>query len=269
VFSGEPAQPTKRPEDMTDEEMGAWIRGMDNELDPAAVKNTIILGAYHIERGVRDVPAWSAEMGKSIKEWVNLTADEMRGIYTTAMSHVDDRTKAYAAVPSDHQEKLRRDVQKLVGEGKPFSVLVAHLKAQGVPQYTDVAKRMWAIAKAEAGARETFNPKPTDPRVEVGKAKQATAGAAGEAEPKKPIDRQASVGHNARVNLAQKIAIAVTLLAVAVFLFVGGHRATAGDPWGQVSWDYTDWGRTVADAIGILLVGGVVTWLLGIRRKRS
>jgi type IV secretory pathway VirB2 component (pilin) len=108
------------------------------------------------------------------------------------------------------------------------------------------------------------------------------------------------------MNLAQKIAVAVTLLSVAVFLFVGGHKVEAGGAWvaytakeiadkglknvvspvppgvsflfdgnpddiaGMVwtTGKVTDWSRTWIDIIGILLVGGAAVLLLGIRRKR-
>jgi hypothetical protein len=79
------------------------------------------------------------------------------------------------------------------------------------------------------------------------------------------------------MNLAQKIAIAVTLLAVAVFLFVGGHRVRYWDTTvsrlvdGRIEYGhqvaYTDWQRTYADIVGILLVGGAATLLLGIKRR--
>jgi hypothetical protein len=72
------------------------------------------------------------------------------------------------------------------------------------------------------------------------------------------------------MNLAQKIAIAVTGLAVAVFLFAGGQHVAYPDAFTRftgIGW-YTDWGATFADCAGILLVGGVATWLLGVRRKR-
>jgi hypothetical protein len=78
------------------------------------------------------------------------------------------------------------------------------------------------------------------------------------------------------MNLAQKIAACVTLLVIAAFLFAGGHQTGSWErDWdGNISPDsvyysHMDIGRTAMDAIGILLVGGVATILLGIKRARK
>lgn len=66
-----------------------------------------------------------------------------------------------------------------------------------------------------------------------------------------------------KLNLAQKLSVSATLLAVAVFLFAGGCQTTNWqDRWGDSK--CMDGGRTIAVSIGILLVGGVVTFLLGL-----
>ncbi len=77
-------------------------------------------------------------------------------------------------------------------------------------------------------------------------------------------------GAKQTMTLAQRICIGVTLLVVAVFMFAGGHREYLSTGYyGAPTESYTDPGRTSMDTVGILLVGGVVTWLLGIRRKRK
>ena len=83
-----------------------------------------------------------------------------------------------------------------------------------------------------------------------------------------------------KLNLAQKLVVSATLLTVAVFLLAGGVRRWGTRPyiyydrWGnrstqEQSVEYTDWGRTTADAVGIMRVGGVVTFLLGLIPKRK
>jgi|GEM_PF-4571054 len=105
-----------------------------------------------------------------------------------------------------------------------------------------------------------------------------------------------------KLKLAQKIAAAATLLAVVVFLFAGGSRVSMwqlstsdsggldlsrlrgesprfkleGGEYGAVVrsevapegaryvGECTDWGRTTAVSVGILLAGCVVTFLLGL-----
>ncbi len=129
-------------------------------VEPKALKAIVTVAGYHIEKGVRDFAAFSAEMAKEFKDWANPTAEEMRGIYNVAISHVDDRSKGYAAIPSDHQAILRGNVQKAVKDGKPFSTILAHLKAEGVPEYADAAKQMWAVAEDEQAAREQLNQTP-------------------------------------------------------------------------------------------------------------
>jgi len=66
------------------------------------------------------------------------------------------------------------------------------------------------------------------------------------------------------MNLAQKIAVAVTLIAVAMFLFNGGH--TNQNPGYR---RYTEWPETWTDVTSIVLVGGATVLLLGIRRRKS
>jgi len=83
------------------------------------------------------------------------------------------------------------------------------------------------------------------------------------------FDIPARASYNPAMNLAQKIAVAVTLLAVAVFLFAGGARIKPPEGYSFGGASPQNWGQTVADVIGILLVGGVAVFLLGIRRKRS
>ncbi len=68
------------------------------------------------------------------------------------------------------------------------------------------------------------------------------------------------------MNLAQKIALAVTLLAVAVFLFAGGARLKPPEGYSFGGASPPNWGQTAANIVGILLVGGVAMFLLGIRR---
>jgi hypothetical protein len=79
------------------------------------------------------------------------------------------------------------------------------------------------------------------------------------------------------MNLAQKIAVAVTLLVVAVFLLLGGHktrRYVHDYEVGRLDRGFlivaavTDNAATFRDVVGILLTGGAATVLLGIRRKR-
>ncbi len=62
------------------------------------------------------------------------------------------------------------------------------------------------------------------------------------------------------MNLAQKITIAVTLLAVAVFLI--------GGAWGIWLYIENDGVKAVVGTAGILALGGSVFLFLGIRRKR-
>ena len=74
------------------------------------------------------------------------------------------------------------------------------------------------------------------------------------------------------MNLAQKIAVAVTLLAVAVFLFLqAGHEFTAREAMlmaMQAECGKTLWYTTVLDVVGIVLVGGAATVLLGIKKRK-
>jgi hypothetical protein len=77
------------------------------------------------------------------------------------------------------------------------------------------------------------------------------------------------------MNKAQKIASGATLLAVAVFLFTGGHRVKRSrivvKEGFEREWQTrleTDASRTMMDIVGIVLAGGVVTAFLGsIKRK--
>lgn len=75
-----------------------------------------------------------------------------------------------------------------------------------------------------------------------------------------------------KLNLAQKIAVAVTLLVVAVFLFLqAGREFTAQEAMRlamQAECGRTLWYTTVLDVAGIVLVGGAVTLLLGIRKRK-
>lgn len=86
------------------------------------------------------------------------------------------------------------------------------------------------------------------------------------------------------LSLIQKLAVCVTLLVEAIFLFVGGCQVGIWRLVGSnhqivrsVSRPYNaysagtcmDWGRTIAVGIGILLVGGVVTFLLGLISERA
>lgn len=85
------------------------------------------------------------------------------------------------------------------------------------------------------------------------------------------------------LTLIQKLAVSVTLLVVAIFLFAGGCQVAmwskyngtivrcAGKPYGAASQVGTcmDWGRTLAVTVGILLVGGVATFLLGLMSARK
>jgi hypothetical protein len=123
------------------------------------------------------------------------------------------------------------------------------------------------------------------------------------------LDISARHAYNPAMNLAQKVAVAVTLLAVALFLFIGGHKVLSVGGWyghtaeeiadrglknvvplkdapagihigvhgnpddvaGVVwtNWRVTDWPKTCVDIIGILLVGGAAVVLLGIKHRRS
>lgn len=74
------------------------------------------------------------------------------------------------------------------------------------------------------------------------------------------------------LNLAQKIAVAVTLLAVAVFLFLqAGREYSSRDGMAlviQAEYGRTLWYTTVLDVAGIVLVGGAVTVLLGFKKRK-
>jgi len=69
------------------------------------------------------------------------------------------------------------------------------------------------------------------------------------------------------MSIGQRIVVVVTLLAVAVFLFSGGSRAR--DIFGGTIDLGMDVGKTIVYVIGIVLVGGALTILLGGRGKRA
>lgn len=66
------------------------------------------------------------------------------------------------------------------------------------------------------------------------------------------------------MNLAQKIAVAATLLVVAVLLVLIGHQDPTPIPGGE----YVPIAFSLTDAVAVLLIGGALTLLLGIKRKR-
>ena len=72
----------------------------------------------------------------------------------------------------------------------------------------------------------------------------------------------------AHVNLAQRIAIAATAIALALFLLTGGRHIIRQYPGGYIVGG-PDVGQTVMDSIGILLLGGAATWLLGIKSRKQ
>ena len=87
-----------------------------------------------------------------------------------------------------------------------------------------------------------------------------------------------------KLNLTQKFAVCATLIVEAVFLFAGGcqvrmwqlkfydHqviRSANPPPYAFPAGACMDWGRTIAVAIGILLAGGVATFLLGLISRRA
>jgi len=74
------------------------------------------------------------------------------------------------------------------------------------------------------------------------------------------------------MNLAQKIAVAVTLLLVAaLFLFQGSQAVVKrwDDQRAVFPYEVVMWRTTCFDVAGIALIGGAVTLLLGIKRKRA
>jgi len=97
-------------------------------------------------------------------------------------------------------------------------------------------------------------------------------------------------GRGLSLSLIQKLAICATLLAEAMFLFTGGCQVemwkiesysdrsshhyvvvqSASPPQYAIpAGTCVDWGRTIAVAVGILLVGGVTIILLGLVSARA
>ena len=195
------------------------------------------------------------------------------------------------AGPPAESAKPRRDLSKI----PPSEVTDEELQQR----LADVRREKAETAKAAAAGPTEAQPgqgmmpaaQPAKPKDDIDalmrqwdeedKAKAAAAGQPPKPpEPAKPeaehYGRREPDMHRARMNLAQKIAAAATAIALALFLLMGGRHASVPvgvhDGYGHMSTKYLDRldvGQTIMDCVGISLIGGVVTWLLGIKRRKQ
>lgn len=81
----------------------------------------------------------------------------------------------------------------------------------------------------------------------------------------------------ANMNLAQRIAVAITVVVLALFLLMGGQHSSVPveasynkyESRYRLHADRLDVGQTVMDSLAILRIGGAATWLLGLKRRKS
>jgi hypothetical protein len=160
--------------------------------------------------------------------------------------------------PLDREAKLKAILAERDRANKVRAIIEAKRKAE--------AEAAAAAAQPQAVTEAAFTQPIGEPSGTAG------AGSTAERESKRSHVLRDGGRSNQAVNLAQKIAIAVTLLAVAVFLFLqAGREYSSRDGMAlviQAEYGRTLWYTTVLDVAGIVLIGGAVTVLLGIKKRK-